>query len=69
VRRQTADNRDELTPQEAQIARLAADRHRTRRAARSCSSARGRSSGTCAKIFAKLGVTNRRQLGVALAGA
>ena len=45
-----AETRDELTPQEEQIARLARRRTaRTRRSARSCSSVRAPSSGTCAR--------------------
>ena len=40
---------------------------RTRRSARSSSSARARSSGTCARCSPKLGISSRRQLRAALA--
>jgi hypothetical protein len=49
ARRRTEDTRDVLTPQEAQIARLARDRHTNPRSAPSCSSARAPSSTTCAR--------------------
>ena len=49
VRKRTAESFDELTPQEARFARLAATVTRTRRSARSSSSARAPSSGTCAR--------------------
>ena len=50
VRKRTADTKDALTSQEAQIARLALRRpHQPRRSATSCSSATAPSSGICAR--------------------
>ena len=46
VRKRTVETLDELTPQEVQVARLAAEGKRTPRSARSCSSAPARWSGT-----------------------
>ena len=47
--KRTVETRDDLTPQEAQIARWRATGRRTRRSAPSCSSARAPSSTTCAR--------------------
>ena len=49
LRRRAAETRDELTAQEAQVARLARDGHTNPRSGRSSSSARGRSSTTCTR--------------------
>ena len=49
VRKRTVETRDDLTAQERQIARSPATGSRTRRSARSCSSAHAPWSGTCAR--------------------
>ena len=61
------ETRDELTPQEEQIARLARDGlHEPRDRRASSSSARAPSSGTCSKVFTKLGISSRMGLHDAL---
>ena len=53
ARRRTVDTLDQLTPQEAQISRLVAQGNRpTARSPLNCSSARARSSTTCARCSA-----------------
>ena len=62
VRRRTVETVDEFTAQPAQIARLASDRLTIAEISIQLFLSRARSSGTCARVFAKLGISPRRQL-------
>ena len=67
VRKRTVETRDELTAAGgADRAACAATASRTPRSARGCSSARARSSGTCARCSPSSGSHSRRELASAL---
>ena len=66
VRRRTAETRDELTPQEAQIARLAADRLTNPEIGAQLFISPRTAEYHLHKVFTKLGISSRKELRAAL---
>jgi DNA-binding CsgD family transcriptional regulator len=66
VRRRTVDTRDELTAQEAQIARLAGEGHTSPEIGAQLFLSPRTVDWHLRKVFAKLGINSRRQLATAL---
>ena len=67
VRKRSAGTRDQLTPQEAQIARLARDRRTSPEIGAQLFLSARTVEWHLGKIFAKLGIGSRRELDAALA--
>jgi DNA-binding NarL/FixJ family response regulator len=66
VRKRTADTRDQLTPQEAQIARLARDGLTNPEIGEQLFLSHRTVEWHLRKVFTKLGISSRRELIVAL---